>query len=105
MAHFSNATEFEFWSEAQCWNCVHRDTDKRLCPINNLHFCYQSDVDDEILDILIPRTDNGNGVCQMFFEDENAERPGPVTSIEIIEFEKGKEPVQTIINFEEVQDA
>lgn len=84
MAHFSNGTEFMFWEEGQCWDCVHNQQEEP-CAVTNLHFCYQDDVDDEILDLLIPRTDTGNGVCQMFYEDPDAKRPETPTEIRVIQ--------------------
>ena len=75
MGYFSNGTEGEIYEAEYCEKCIHYGDEEQGCPIWGAHLCYNySDEDTDarnILDMLIPQKEIGNGQCEMFIEKEN----------------------------------
>ena len=71
MGHFSNGSEGEGYLNHFCFNCKEwrdrKDGKGEGCPIWDVHLLYVYNAKDEakeILDFLIPRTDDGLGNCE-----------------------------------------
>lgn len=77
MAYFSNGCEGDSYTTAHCNRCVHGANGKS-CPVMLLHWLHNYDdgVAREMLDTLIPRTDDGgNDQCGMFVDAGTEVRP------------------------------
>jgi len=71
MGYFPNGTSGRAYQERYCENCVH-DVD-RDCAVWLAHLVSRGDEKQEVLDLLIPETDDGIGCkqCKMFMAMPN----------------------------------
>ena len=72
MGYFSNGTEGDMYAQRYCIRCVHNQ-DAPGCPVwgaHSFHNYGQSDEVKDILNMFIPRSEDGmsNGQCRMFRE-------------------------------------
>jgi hypothetical protein len=74
MGYFANGTEGMDYELSVCVKCVHNENEDKGCPVWLTHLLYAYEECNNVgktnaanmLDILIPRGDGGNGRCTMF---------------------------------------
>lgn len=74
MGYFSNGEEKSIYETKYCDNCDNNDENEAYCPVWEAHILYNYKDSDKkgILEILIPRDDNGeHKQCRMFRRRNN----------------------------------